>query len=41
MGEETAAGFMFTSLRYDISLPGGKFNVGTAPYFKRKAPFLF
>ena len=40
-GEETAASFMFTSLWHDISLPGGKYNDGTAPYFERKAPFLF
>ena len=43
--EETAVGFMFTSLWHDISLLGSKFNVGTAPYFERKAhiflPTLF
>ena len=42
-GEETLAGLMFTSLdtSLDTSLHDGKFSVGKAPYFKRKAPFLF
>ena len=40
-GEETLAGLMFISPPLDTSLQDGKFNVGKAPYFKRKAAFLF